>query len=189
MAALNNARLLISSYRLIQYPLVALVLARLARGRRRGDPLERTQAPSGESISAVVPGRDEEQRLAPCLEPLVGDPDLLEVIVVDDESSDRTIEVAAAAGATMLEGQPLPPGWAGKAWALEQGLRAARGDLVLFLDADCLPLTRASVQESVRRRQQSGFPDPADRTGTSLLEPARPGERLPRFHRATPLGA
>jgi dolichol-phosphate mannosyltransferase len=47
--------------------------------------------------------------------------------------------VAAERGARVLAGGPLPPGWAGKAWALEQGLRVARGDLVLFLDADARP--------------------------------------------------
>jgi glycosyltransferase involved in cell wall biosynthesis len=42
-------------------------------------------------------------------------------------------------GAAVLAGRALPPGWAGKACALDQGLRAARGDLMLFLDADTLP--------------------------------------------------
>ena len=87
----------------------------------------------------VVPARDEERRLPGCLEPLARDPDLLEVIVVDDESTDRTVDVAAALGARVVRGDRLPPGWAGKAWALEQGLRAAGGELVLFLDADARP--------------------------------------------------
>ena len=64
------------------------------------------------------------------LEPLTGDLDLAETIVVDDESSDR-----------------MPPGSAVKWWALDQGLRAARCDLALYLDADNLPrplVTRAA---------------------------------------------
>jgi len=77
--------------------------------------------------------------LAGCLAALVEDPDLLEVLVVDDESSDATAAVARTYGARVLEGLPLPAGWVGKAWALEQGLAAARGELVLFLDADARP--------------------------------------------------
>jgi dolichol-phosphate mannosyltransferase len=130
----------LAPFRLLQAAAAGLVLRRLARGRRRRPPLqvERALAP-GPGISVVVPARDEERRLPGCLAALSGDPDLLEVLVVDDESSDRTADVAESYGARVLRGDALPPGWAGKAWALEQGLRAARGELVLFLDADARP--------------------------------------------------
>jgi dolichol-phosphate mannosyltransferase len=78
--------------------------------------------------------------------PLTGDPDLAGIIVVDDEPSDRTA-AAGQRGAAVLAARALPPGWAGKACALDQGLR---GDLVLFLDADTLPrpeLARALAAE------------------------------------------
>jgi len=63
----------------------------------------------------------------------------MRVIVIDDESTDRTAEVARASGIEQLEvisGQPLPAGWSGKLWALEQGRTRVRTELVLLLDAD-----------------------------------------------------
>jgi glycosyltransferase involved in cell wall biosynthesis len=81
--------------------------------------------------------------------PLTGDPELAEIIVVDDERSDPTA-AAGQRGATVRAGRALPPGRAGKAGALDQGPRAARGDLVLVLDADTLPrseLARAPAAE------------------------------------------
>ncbi|OLC07376.1 MAG: hypothetical protein AUH42_03785, partial [Gemmatimonadetes bacterium 13_1_40CM_70_11] len=67
-----------------------------------------------------------------------------EVIVVDDRSTDGTGEIverlagdAVAVGRLrLLRGAELPPGWFGKPWAVVQGHRAARGDLLLFTDAD-----------------------------------------------------
>ena len=53
-------------------------------------------------------------RLAGCLAPLTGDPDLAEIIVVDDESSDRTAAVGVEHGAAGLAGRALPPGSAVK---------------------------------------------------------------------------
>jgi dolichol-phosphate mannosyltransferase len=58
------------------------------------------------------------------------------VIVVDDESGDATAAIARDAGARVVTGAPLPGGWGGKAWALQQGLDAADGEIVVFLDAD-----------------------------------------------------
>lgn len=61
------------------------------------------------------------------------------VILVDDQSSDRTAEVAAQAGATVIQAGPLPPGWSGKLWAISEGLKHACSpapDYLLFTDAD-----------------------------------------------------
>ena len=91
------------------------------------------------SISVVVPARDEATRIGPLLETIVGAPNVSEVIVVDDQSTDATAVIARRAGASVIEGTPLPDGWAGKAWALQQGIEAARSDWVVTLDADTRP--------------------------------------------------
>lgn len=59
-----------------------------------------------------------------------------ETIVVDDHSEDETAAVAKKWGCTLIRSPNLPPGWLGKSWACWQGALAARGEILLFLDAD-----------------------------------------------------
>jgi hopene-associated glycosyltransferase HpnB len=100
-------------------------------------------------VVAVVPARNEAEMLPVTLPALLGQeyPGMLTVIVVDDGSSDGTGEVAAriAAGPgrtlRVISGAPPPDGehWAGKVWAMAQGMRAAGpgpDGYVLFTDAD-----------------------------------------------------
>lgn len=93
-------------------------------------------------LSIVVPARNEERTIARCVRSLLaqslGD---CEVIVVDDRSEDRTRAILDALAREdprlrVVAGAPLPAGWIGKPWALAQGVRAARGDWLLFTDAD-----------------------------------------------------
>jgi dolichol-phosphate mannosyltransferase len=159
-----------------------LVLSRLAGGRVRRAPLRRgAPAPApGDSptISVVVPARDEERRLAPCLAGLLGDGDLLEVIVVDDRSSDGTAKLARRMGATVVAGVEPPAGWTGKAWALQQGIEVAGGDWVLHVDADARPvggLARALVAAAAEHGDDVLSAGPAFRCATvadRLLHPA-----------------
>ncbi len=65
----------------------------------------------------------------------------LELLLVDDHSDDGTGEIARTIAANdsrlrVLESPPLPAGWFGKQWACATGARAARGDILLFADAD-----------------------------------------------------
>jgi chlorobactene glucosyltransferase len=89
-------------------------------------------------VSIVVPARNEARnlgRLLPTLGALSYRP--REVVVVDDDSSDGTAAVAAAHGARVVPtGGPPPPGWVGKPRACQLGAEAARGDWLLFVDAD-----------------------------------------------------
>ena len=59
--------------------------------------------------------------------------------MVDDRSRDGTADVAREHGARVVAGAEPPAGWVGKPWALQQGLEAAAGDVVVSLDADTRP--------------------------------------------------
>ncbi len=100
-------------------------------GSRRG-PFVRRGA-----LSVIIPARNEERNIALSLSSLKSQSsDPMEVIVVDDQSEDRTSETAESFGYKALMSADLPPGWTGKPWACMQGAREAKGDLLLFLDAD-----------------------------------------------------
>lgn len=123
-----------------------VVLRRLAPGRVRHPPLAApvpTSGPAGvpavAGVSVVIPARDEAERIGPCLSGLRDAAGLLEVLVVDDGSTDATAAVAREHGARVLPAGEPSPGWVGKPWALQVGLEAARGEIVVSLDADTRP--------------------------------------------------
>lgn len=93
-------------------------------------------------VTIVVPARNEEQNIGPCLEAILAqDYANLEVIVLDDASEDRTRTIAervagSDARVRILPGEPRPDDWFGKPWALHVAQRHARGEYLLFVDAD-----------------------------------------------------
>jgi glycosyltransferase involved in cell wall biosynthesis len=95
-------------------------------------------------LTVIVPARNEEDCLGACLESLVRQSEdvfLLgrdwELIVVDDDSTDRTAEIARSyPGVTVLKAAKLEKGWTGKANAIWTAARKARGRWLLFTDAD-----------------------------------------------------
>jgi hopene-associated glycosyltransferase HpnB len=100
-------------------------------------------ADSWPHVTAVVPARNEADMLPLVLPGLLSQdyPGVLDVIVVDDRSEDGTAAVAASLnGVRVIAGKPHPEGerWAGKVWAMTQGLAAAPEgcEYVLFTDAD-----------------------------------------------------
>lgn len=93
-------------------------------------------------VSIVVPARNEEANLGDCLRSLAGQAGVVfEIIVVDDGSTDRTGEIAESfAGVRVMAAPPLPRGWTGKNNAVVAGAAAARGEWLLFTDADTVHL-------------------------------------------------
>lgn len=121
-----------------QLTAAGVALARIAKGARRLPALE-PRPGAGETVTVLVPARNEAARIEPVLTALRQDPQVAEVIVIDDESTDATAAIARSLGALVVRGRPLPTGWVGKPWALQQGLEAASSDWVLTLDADVVP--------------------------------------------------
>ena len=99
-------------------------------------------------VSVVIPARNESATIGETLAALTRQGDGLQVILVDDCSSDNTAQIAnqiAGLSLTVVTGEPPPAGWAGKLWALEQGVRHVQTRYTLFLDADIL-LTPGVIQ-------------------------------------------
>ena len=132
------------------------------RVRERLEPeTEDDTAPIGlEDLTVLIPARDEATVIGDTLAAL-GDQGLgLRVILVDDRSSDDTVEIARRTAPESLSldvytGAPLANGWTGKLWALEQGRRRIETPLALLLDAD-ITLRPGMVQALLAKREESG---------------------------------
>ena len=135
------------------------------------------------AITAVIPARNEAGMLPACLPSLLGQhyDGRFAIVLVDDDSSDGTVKVATVIGAeagwqvtaTAAEGtvtppgdrelaivtaRPCPPGWAGKVWAMAEGVRAAGADAgyLLCTDAD-IAYRPGALTALARATAGSGF--------------------------------
>ena len=110
-------------------------------------PRRRRFEPGGTTplVSVMVPARNEALRISPCLRSLCAqDYPNYELLVLDDHSQDDTARVILDHGFSwekhsrrrLLDGQPLPEGWTGKSWACHQLASAAKGEYLVFTDAD-----------------------------------------------------
>lgn len=96
----------------------------------------------GPLVSVVIPARNEERNIERCARSVLASRwRNLELMIVDDHSTDRTGEIARRLAdeddrARVVVPPDLPPGWMGKQWACWTGARLARGEVLVFLDAD-----------------------------------------------------
>jgi Glycosyl transferase family 2 len=145
-------------------------------------------------VSVLIPARDDARTIGACVSSIGAG---VEVLVLDDGSSDDTASLAAAHGARVLTGTALPAGWLGKPHACVQLAAAATGDVFVFLDAD-VRLSPGAIDAAVGLLEETGLdlvsPHPrqeaatvAERLVQPLLQwailtflPLRLAERSPR---------
>jgi chlorobactene glucosyltransferase len=127
-------------------------------------------------VSVIVPARNEAHNIARCVTSiLMTTYPNLELIVVDDSSTDGTAGIARDAAqrdprARFIRSPPLPDGWFGKQWACATGARVARGSVLQFTDADtvhgpdlvtrsmnAMRRTRAQLFSVAGRQELGGF--------------------------------
>jgi GT2 family glycosyltransferase len=141
--------LLLVSFGVLLYQGFALLLA---AELPRLDPTPPSPTPEPlPRVSVVIAACNEELDLPATLDGVLAQdyPDL-EVLVVEDRSTDRTVEVidARAPRVRRVNPPPLPDGWVGKSWACWNGAAAATGEWILFMDAD-VRLNPAAVRTTV----------------------------------------
>jgi len=119
----------------------AITMLRVRRSRDLSDlpPEVGANAPL---VSIIIPARDERRNIESCLRATLGAAyPAIEVVVVDDRSSDGTGDLARAVAredsrVRVIDNPDLPEGWFGKPWACMTGASHARGEILCFTDAD-----------------------------------------------------
>ena len=112
-------------------------------------------------VSVVIPARNEARNIERCLRSvLANDYPRFEVVVVDDQSSDGTGEIARSVSAgdprvRVIETGSPPEGWFGKQWACQTGAAATDGEIILFADADTVQ-SSGLITRSVNTIQRRG---------------------------------
>ena len=121
----------------LPWALPFLTLPRLAR---RTPSLMDSRPESGPLVSVVIPARNESSTIATVVGSILATTyQPIELLVVDDRSTDDTaaiVERFSDPRLRVVRGERLPDGWYGKPWACFQGYRAAKGEILLFTDAD-----------------------------------------------------
>ena len=112
--------------------------------------------PDSIDVSVIIPARNEEANLQACLQSLVGQTlPPIELIVVDDHSTDRTRFIAQSfPTAQVVDADSLPEGWSGKCNACWTGAKLARGRWLLFTDADTRH-TINSIEQGFREAESN----------------------------------
>jgi cellulose synthase/poly-beta-1,6-N-acetylglucosamine synthase-like glycosyltransferase len=126
-------------------------------------------------VSVIIPARNEETNIERAVRSVAAQRGVREIIVVDDESSDRTGEIledlkSEIPALCTLRIDSLPDGWLGKSYALAAGAKVASGDWLLFTDADA-EHRPGSLAELLER---------AETEGLALLS-LSPGQRTPTW--------
>jgi dolichol-phosphate mannosyltransferase len=135
---------------LVQIPATAILLTRLLPGAFRRPPLQ-PKAARPEflgAVSVIVPTLNEAERIIPCLDGLSRQSyEVREITVVDSNSQDGTPDLVKAVQQTdprfrLLNDPPLPEGWIGRPWALQNGFLASseKSKWILGIDADTQPI-------------------------------------------------
>ena len=148
--------------------IVALNLVLNLRSLRRPDINSRIPRPEP-LVSVLIPARNEEENIGTCLKSLrLQDYPNFEVLVLDDNSTDRTAEIVEGIAAKdsrikLIKGTPLPQGWAGKPFACYQLAEKASGDWLMFIDADTTHATHMvrstlALALELKTSMLSGFP-------------------------------
>jgi cellulose synthase/poly-beta-1,6-N-acetylglucosamine synthase-like glycosyltransferase len=100
-------------------------------------------SPNSRRVSAIVPARNEEATISACVESLAQQKEIAEILVVNDQSTDRTAEIVRELmkehpRIQLIETADLPAGWVGKNHAVWLGAQQAKAPWLLFTDADVL---------------------------------------------------
>jgi chlorobactene glucosyltransferase len=148
-------------------PWVMVPVVILWRARDTVSLAEYPAAPSDDAplVSVIVPARNEARNIEACVRSILGTTwPRMEVIVVNDHSTDGTGDIARAvsvsdARVTVIDNLDLPSGWFGKQWACHNGARNAKGAFVLFTDADTRhgPELLARSMNAMRERRADLF--------------------------------
>lgn len=106
---------------------------------------------SAPTVSAIVPARNEEATIGAAVESLAAQPEIKEIIVIDDQSTDGTGAVLGQLASRyprlrVLKTGELPAGWVGKNYAVSLGAAQATGDWLLFTDADGVHLPGSTAK-------------------------------------------
>ncbi len=125
------------------------------------EPIESMRRDALPSVSVLIPTRNEAKNIGACLRgALTQDHPKYEVIVVDDSSTDATVQIAQNVAANtqrlrVFRGRPVAPHWFGKTYAQYQAAQVSRGQYLLFLDADVV-LDRKALSYLVTAAKNTG---------------------------------
>ncbi len=110
-------------------------------------------------LTVLIPARNEADVINGTLQNIINQSPDVHIILVDDQSTDDTVTTAKKIGyskLTIVNGKPLPDGWSGKLWALDQGLEKVTTEYLLLLDAD-IRLLPGIINQLLQKLEQENL--------------------------------